>query len=117
MDVYTKTGMEIAAFKESIGENDFGFIDGFKGKQLLISSDNDVENMYRDYKGKPCVRIWLKCIQHNPRKRNRSDSEGSTSKAKRSAGPGYDSKMDEVEKFEELHDKHSPQSKYEPGRT
>ena len=104
------------AFKDSLGENkfDFGFIlpgHGFKGKQLLLSSDSDLDIMYNHYKGKSAVRVWLKCIQCSSKKRARPDSEeGCGPKTKRSAGQGYDShmkKMDEVEIFEELHDKHS----------
>jgi hypothetical protein len=111
------------SFHESIGcyKFDFGYIQtghGFKGKKLSIESDADMEKMYLSYLDKPVIRLWVKCLKDvdqysRPKKRGRpDDSDGVTgSKAKRSAGSGYDShmkRMDEVEEiYEELSDKHS----------
>jgi len=112
-------------FSESIGSNSFQFGiilpgHGFKGKQVLISDDNDVKKLYLTYSAKAAVRLWLKCakgveetVTVRPQKRSRADDseDYSSSKARCTAGPGYSShmkRMDKVEEiYEELYDQHS----------
>ena len=89
----------------------FGYIvpgHGLKGKQRVISTDDDLATMYDEYRGKRCVMMWIKCERGVVSKRQRSSvaNDEMAPKAKRAGcSPGYASHMKNMAEVEEILEK------------
>ena len=100
-------------------EYQYGYIcpgHGLKGKQRPLVTDEDVDVMYCDCKGKN-ITLWMKCCWQHQRKRALSPSHTSSNALPKSKCSNYDlhlQKMSEVEvimdKLKEIHeDVYSPE--------
>ena len=78
-DTFTSLRSEIGkAFSEFIvSDFDFGYMQpghGMKGKQFIVSTDSDITAMYKEFKNKKCILLWIKCLSR-PRKRSNESAD------------------------------------------
>lgn len=88
-------------------ELQFGYIlpgHGKKGKQVLISSNEDLQNMYESYKKKKQILLWVKQTKKRPRI-DASATSGGASAQKPGNSSKYDKQVDKMAQLEEIVDK------------
>ena len=105
--------IEISKLKESLlssckhyiekgKELQFGYIvpgHGKKGKQLEVTSNKDLQEMYQRYKKKREIMLWIKQTRKRPRSENDNPSGDSCRKTSRSNYTGQLDKMAEVDEI------------------
>lgn len=83
---------------------------GARGKQLWISDDIDIEDMYKEYQGKKEITLWVYTskkpndVPKKGKKRTLSPGEAHSKQARTTA---HTEKMEEVEILMELKEKHT----------
>ena len=86
---------------------------GVRGRQQWISDDIDIEDMYKEYKGKKEITLWFYANAHSEEQtkkgKKQSHSPGTDESTKRACRTAaHPQKMEEVEEvLEELKDKHA----------
>ena len=80
---------------------------GFKGKQLLLTSDEDIVKMYGEHQGRRSINLWIQ-IKAKQHKRPNESSITPTPQAKKAkACESHLEKMDELQKIvDKLKEKH-----------
>ena len=77
---------------------------GFKGKQLLLTSDEDIVKMYGEHQGRRSITLWIKIKQKRP---NESSITPTPQAKKAKACESHLEKMDELQKIvDKLKEKH-----------
>lgn len=81
---------------------------GFKGKQLFLSTDDDLTQMYSEHHGRRSINLWLKLYPKKHKRQKDSSTEPAAPQAKRSKScESHLEKMDELQKIVDiLKDKH-----------
>ena len=108
-------------FDSFVGETEafsFGYLQrghGTKGRQYAITDDDNIKNMYEEYKGKAEILLWIK-VHISPKstsesqKRQRADKEidGESEPKRQKSSSNYLSRLSEVQEIiddlEERHD-------------
>ena len=83
----------------------FGYIipgHGLRGKQKVISTDDDLANMYAEYKGKRCVLMWIKCERAPKRLKPAGEGDESIVPNPKRPSPGYSAHMKNMAEVEEI---------------
>ena len=83
----------------------FGYIipgHGLRGKQKVISNDDDLANMYTEYKGKRCVLMWIKCERAPKRLKPAGEGDESIVPNPKRPSPGYSTHMKNMAEVEEI---------------
>ena len=96
-------------FKDHITNNSFqmGYFEpghSFKGKQLPLTSDNELSEMYFEHHKRKSIRLWVKEAQTRQTKRPRSDTSDEATPAKKRSSV-YDSHLEKMDKVEQILDK------------
>lgn len=85
----------------------FGYIvpgHGKKGKQLEVTSDKDLKEMYETYKRKRDIVLWMKHSRKRPRS-ERDDAPCSENSSRKSGRSVYEGQLDKMAQVDEIIDK------------
>ena len=75
---------------------------GKRGKQLEVTSDKDLKEMYETYKKKRDILLWMKYSRKRPRSEKDHPSDGSSRKSGRSV---YEGQLDKMTQVDDIIDK------------